>query len=398
MSAHRLAWTGFGATLVVSALAVTLDVLDRPVQPVLRNALPLLVPIGYALMGALIVARQPGNAIGWLYAAVGLSLSLTAGLAQSYAIYTLLVRPGALPGGNFALWLQSPALDSVFLVMMMLLLLLFPNGRPLTPRWRIAVWAAAIGTVLGLSQAFQPFHIDPPLESFQNPYIATGAAATLLGWAGNASELPLLAGVVCGIVSVVLRFRRSRGVERQQLRWFAAAVVAIVVVVLVTITIYLITGRSYDAAVFIASVAMLPAATGIAILRYRLYEIDVIIRRTLVYTVLVVVLAGLYLGGVTLAGGLLRGVTGGSGTIGVTVSTLAVAAAFQPLRTRIQRTIDHRFYRRRYDAARTLEAFSGRLREQVDIETVSGEVLDVVRETLQPAHATLWLRPGEAER
>jgi len=134
------------------------------------------------------------------------------------------------------------------------------------------------------------------------------------------------------------------------------------------------------------------------VLRYRLYEIDVLIRRTLVYAALVAVLAALYLGGVTFVGEVLRTVTGGSGAIGVTVSTLAVAAAFQPLRRRIQRAVDHRFYRERYDAARTLESFSGRMREQVEIDTVSGEVLDIVRQTLQPAHVTIWLKPPEAQR
>jgi hypothetical protein len=146
------------------------------------------------------------------------------------------------------------------------------------------------------------------------------------------------------------------------------------------------------------SFGLIPVAIVFAVLRYRLYEIDVIIRRTIVYAVLVAVLAAVYLGGVTVVGGLLRTVTGGSGAIGVTVSTLAVAAAFQPLRRRIQRAVDHRFYRGRYDAARTLESFSGRLREQVEIETVSGEVLDVVRQTLQPAHVSLWLRSPEGGR
>jgi hypothetical protein len=150
--------------------------------------------------------------------------------------------------------------------------------------------------------------------------------------------------------------------------------------------------------VSLLSFGLIPVAIVFAVLRYRLYEIDVIIRRTLVYAALVAVLVALYLGGVTLVGGLVRTVAGGSGAVGVTVSTLLVAAAFQPLRSRIQRAVDHRFYRGRYDAARTLESFSGRLRDEVAIETVSGEVLDVVRRTLQPAHVSLWLRQPEAER
>jgi hypothetical protein len=149
---------------------------------------------------------------------------------------------------------------------------------------------------------------------------------------------------------------------------------------------------------FVVSLGLIPIAIGIAVLRYRLYDIDVIIRRTLVYAALVGCLAVVYLGGVYAIQAAVRSVSGQSGTLAVTVSTLLVAAAFQPLRTRIQRAVDHRFYRRRYDAARTIEAFSGRLREQVEIETVSDDVLDVVRDTLQPAHVSLWVREPEAGR
>jgi len=148
----------------------------------------------------------------------------------------------------------------------------------------------------------------------------------------------------------------------------------------------------------VLSVGLIPVAIGVAVLRYHLYEIDVIIRRTLVYAALVSVLALLYLAGVFGIQAVVRSLSGQSGTLAVTVSTLIVAVAFQPLRSRIQRAVDHRFYRRRYDAARTLESFSGRLREQVEIEMVSGEVLDVVRQTLQPAHVSLWLRSPEAGR
>jgi len=371
---YRIAWAAFGLTVAAGAGALVLDVLDRSAQPLLRNSLALLVPAGYAFIGALIVARQPRNAIGWLFAAVGLTLATTAGLAQSYAIYTLVVNPGALPGARLALWLQSPALDSTFLLMMSLLLLLFPDGRPLTPRWRIAVWSAAVGALLGLSQAFEPFHIDAPLESFRNPFVATGHAATLLNWAGAASTPPTLVGLLGGLLSAVLRFRRSRGVERQQLRWFAAGVVAVL---------------GADGAVFIVAVVVLPATTCLAILRYRLYEIDVLVRRTIIYTCLFAGLVGVYVAGVAVLGTLFRLATGQSGTLAVTLSTLLVAATFQPLRSRIQRA---------YDAARTLDAFSGRMRQQVDLEAVSDEVLGVVRDTLHPAHATLWLRPPEVGR
>jgi hypothetical protein len=213
--------------------------------------------------------------------------------------------------------------------------------------------------------------------------------------------------MVASAASLVVRYRRARGLERQQVKWLAgaAAGVASAYAVVVPLGGY-VDPSSQDTPAWLSaaqtlsllSFCLIPVAIVFAVLRYRLYDIDVIIRRTLVYAVLVASLAALYLGGVTLIGGVLRDVTGGSGAIGVTVSTLAVAGAFQPLRARIQRMVDRRFYRGRYDAARTLEAFSGRLREQVEIETVSGEVLDVVRQTLQPAHVSLWLREPEVER
>jgi hypothetical protein len=213
--------------------------------------------------------------------------------------------------------------------------------------------------------------------------------------------------MVASAASLVVRYRRARGPERQQVKWLAAAAAGVAAVYAVVVPVgAVVDPSSQDTPAWLSaaqtasllSFALIPVAIVFAVLRYRLYEIDVIIRRTLVYTALVVVLAAIYLGGVALAGGALRSLTGGSGAIGVTLSTLLVAAGFQPLRARIQRAVDHRFYRARYDAARTLEAFSGRLRDQVEIDAVSGEVLEVVRQTLQPVHATIWLKPPEAER
>jgi hypothetical protein len=219
--------------------------------------------------------------------------------------------------------------------------------------------------------------------------------------------LVVVAMMVASAASLVVRYRRSRGPERQQVKWLAAAAAGVAAVYAVVVPVGAVVDPSSQHTPAWLSVAqsasllsfgLIPVAIVFAVLRYRLYEIDVIIRRTLVYAALVAVLAAVYLGGVTLVGGVLRTVAGGSGAIGVTVSTLLVAAAFQPLRARIQRAVDRRFYRGRYDAARTLESFSGRLREHVEIETVSGEVLDVVRQTLQPAHVSLWLRSPEADR
>ena len=395
MSAGRLMWLGVGLTVAFSLTALVLDVLDRSAQPFWSNAPSLIVPLLYTLMGALIAIRQPRNAIGWLFIVVGTSFALTAGMAQSYAIYALLINPGALPGGYPALWLASPAFDSLFFLWLFLLLLLFPTGRPPTPRWRFAVWLIAIGALLGLAQAFQPYNIDPPLDSFQNPYIVHDAAR-VLDWAGTLSTPPLLVGAVASVVSVVLRYRRSHGVERQQLKWFAAAVMLLVALVLVAIAVWVVTGSDISNALFPIGVVLFPAATAIAILRYRLYEIDVLIRKTLVYACLLAGLAATYLGGVTVLGALFRSLTGQSGTLSVTGSTLLVAAGFQPLRSRIQRAVDHRFYRARYDAAQTLDAFSGRLRRQIDLDAIADDLAEAARRTMQPRTVTVWLRrPGD---
>jgi hypothetical protein len=218
--------------------------------------------------------------------------------------------------------------------------------------------------------------------------------------------LVLAVTMVASAASLVVRFRRAGMVEREQVKWLAAAAGVSAWIYLVDLCISAVAGGSGPQPVwrlllddtFVLSLGLIPVAIGIAVLRYRLYEIDVIIRRTLVYAALVSVLALLYVAVVYGIQAAVRSVSGQSGTLAVTVATLIVAAAFQPLRARIQRAVDHRFYRGRYDAARTLESFSGRLREQVEIETVSGEVLDVVRQTLRPAHVSLWLRSPRVDR
>jgi hypothetical protein len=381
-------------TAAASLLTIALDVLDRSAQTLWPNALVVVIPLGYTLVGALIWVRQPQNAIGWLFAVTGTGLSLLGGAAQSYAVWALLVHPGA-PAGMLALWLGSPAFDSLFFLLVFLLLQLFPNGRPLAPRWRFAVWATVIGSLLGLGQALQHYNLDPPLQAYDNPYIVHGRAADLLDVAGALSSLLLLVGALASVASVALRYRRSRGIERLQLRWFVAAVLAVLALAIAALAVYVATGADLSNGIFPIAVLLLPAATGIAILRYRLYEIDVLIRRTLVYGCLVAGLAALYLAGIVLLDGVLRVATGQTSTLAVTGSTLLVAFAFQPLRNRVQALVDHRFYRSRYDADRTLAAFSGRLRDQLDLEALEREMLEVVGATVHPGHAELWLRDRE---
>lgn len=353
------------------------------------------VCVGYALLGALIASREPQNPIGWLFLAIGLFELISQGLALQYAIYALVIDPTGLPVASAALWLGSQAFDSVFVLAITLLLLWFPDGRPLTRRWGVAVWAAVVGAVFGSAHAFAAFQLDPPLGAFQNPFVATGTIGSIVGWLYNVSGALSVSAFFAGIASSIVRFHRSSGTQRVQLKWFAAAIATLLMVVVLLIVINLAWNRDFGNAMFIPAFTLIPAATGVAMLRYRLYEIDVIIRKTLVYATLAVILALFYLGAISLMSWAFRSLTGQSSALAVTVSTLAVAAAFQPLRSRIQRVVDHRFYRNKYDANRTLEAFNGRLREQIDLDVLHTEVLGVVTETLRPSHATLWLRPTE---
>jgi hypothetical protein len=360
--------------------------------------------VTYPAAGWLIAARRPENPIGWLLLAIGLCWG--AGATSSYADYTLKLHHD-LPGGALvavvgsAFWMPAIGMTGTFL------LLLFPDGHLPGRRWRYVAHAAAVTMVAGLFDLmFRPGLLtDDGYPGVRNPVGIDALGPVLaVGWV---AIIALVVTMVVSAASLVVRYRRSRGPERQQVKWLAGAAAGVALVYAVVVPLGALVDPSSQhppawlsaaQSVSLLSFGLIPVAIVFAVLRYRLYEIDVIIRRTLVYTALVAVLAALYLGGVTMIGGVLRTATGGSGAIGVTVSTLAVAAAFQPLRRRIQRAVDHRFYRGRYDAARTLESFSGRLREHVEIDAVSSEVLDVVRQTLQPAHVSLWLREPEAGR
>ena len=316
---------------MLNAGSLLLGVLDRSSQAAFPQLFELLVLLAYAVMGAVVARRQPRNPIGWLYLAIGFATSLNI-FAEQYAVRSLVADPGSLPYPKAALWLGSPALDSLFILVVTLVLLLFPNGRPLTRRWRFAVWIAVAGAALGLSEAFVDYPLEAPLAGYHNPLLVTGAAGSVIGGLYQVSGPLLIGSFFAGIACVALRFRRSRGIERQQLKWFAAAVMTVLAVIVVVFAAYQATGRDYSDAIFLIGTSIIPVATGLAMLRYRLYEIDVIIRRTVVYAALIAALAALYLGGVALLGWIFRSVTGQSGALAVTLSTLLVAAAFQPLR------------------------------------------------------------------
>jgi hypothetical protein len=389
-TARWLSGTGLGlivTMVVVSALIGEDEVAAGVVLGVWLTAL--------GTVGALVAARRPQNPIGWLLLSAAMLISLFL-FGDAYASYSIELDH-SLPLDRFTawltLWVAVPGFGAFIFVF-----LLFPDGRVLSPRWRWLVWLGIVGlcaVVLGL--AIRPGPIDS-VPSLDNPFgiqEAEGLARFLTEGPGG-----LLDGavVLASVLSLILRIRRSRGTQRQQMRWFVYSVVMFVVVFGAAQILWAIVeepesggpANTFGFAAIMLSLIFIPVSMGIGILRYRLYDIDVIVNKTLVYGALTAILALAYLGIVVA----LQSVIPGAGDSDLTIagSTLAVAALFRPLRGRIQGFIDRRFYRRRYDAQRTLESFSSRLRDDVDLDHLSADLLGVVRDTMQPAHASLWLR------
>ena len=356
------------------------------------------VQLSYSSMGALLGARLPGNLIGWLFLAFGLATSIAI-LAEAYSLRAL--DADALPAGTAALAFSGAIYGPVQFSVVLGLLLLFPDGRLPSPRWRpvaIVATVAAGAFILLASLSAGTLNAMDPAQSVENPYVVTGTFDAAAGFVRGASAIALLCVTAAALVSLILRFRYSSGTLRLQLKWFVGAATLVIASLPVQAVLWQQSGLWASAAtgvLFGSSISTLPLATGLAILRYRLYEIDVIIRRTVTYMVLVVTLGAGYLTGIWLLGSLLRSLTGASGAVAVTVTTLAVWAAFQPLRRRVQTVVDRRFARSRYDAAHTLDAFGVRLRDQVDLEALKADMLQVVHQTVQPGHATLWMRTDE---
>ncbi|HET7172387.1 MAG TPA: hypothetical protein VFI18_12175 [Gaiellales bacterium] len=390
-----IVWAIVGVVVAFDAGAIVLGILDRDAQSLAATVMFSPTTIGFAVFGALIVWRHRAHSIGWLFVTVAFFFSLCHNLAQNYAVYSLAVDPDSLPAGRAAFWIASTALDSIYLGAMLLLLLLFPDGRALTPRWRPVVAAAITATVCGLSRGFLDFTGEPPLHGIHNPLAASGGLETALNVVQTVS-LPLtVVAFLGGVAAMALRFRRSAGVERQQMKWVVAGVLIWVAVFAVSLPFQVAGFAAAGDLPFLLSIVLFPAVMGLAILRYRLYDVDLVIRKTLVYACLIAVLGAVYGGGIGLLGSLSLSVTGESGDVAVTVTTLVVALVFQPLRRRIQRAIDHRFSRRTVDAETAMRAFSGRLREEVDLDALCGELLGVVEQTFQPRHASVWLRSPE---
>jgi hypothetical protein len=366
------------------------------------NSIILLLFVGsFPTVGALISSRRPGNPIGWIYCAMGLAF-VVAMFSGNYGQYGLVVSPGALPGATTAAWTGN-WIWPVVLSPVGFLLLMFPSGRPPSRRWWPVSWLLGVALVgWFVSQAFMPGPmVNAGYESIPNPYgieILGGVLKPL----GAVCGILLLVSVLISVISLLVRFRRSRGDERRQLKWLAYAGVVVVLAASVSLTTEGLVRPDSDAAIvqalqltLVASLSTVPVATGIAILKHRLYDIDILINRTLVYGSLTATLLIVYFGGVTATQAIFQTFTtqGELPQLAIVASTLAIAALFNPLKRRIQSFIDRRFYRNKYDARKTLEAFSTKLRDETRLEALNGELVRVVRETVQPEHVSLWLRP-----
>jgi MFS family permease len=389
-----LAWAVWALAMLGLAAAAWLDHLVRQagspaaawlLQPAI---VPLLVAaVSAATVGALLGSRRPAHPVGWLL--LGLGLLVVADVVVSeYVAYGVVARPGALSGASYLAGVSN-GVQFLWLACAGFVLLLTPTGSLPSPRWRwCARLAAAAPLLLVLLSAVDPQPLLPEHPEVGNPLAVPVPAGLLLAVAAVAAVV-VLATLVAAAGSLVVRFRRARGVERQQLRWLALAAALAAGLLLVAVAAGAMGRDGVVLAAIGTCVALLPLATGAAILRYRLYDLDRIISRTLAYGLLTLLL-GLAYAGVVL--GLGRLLPQGS-SLAVAAATLAVAALFQPARRRIQQTVDRRFNRRRYDAARTIEQFSSRLHQQIDLGTLTAELLAVADRTVEPKMASIWLRP-----
>lgn len=406
-AAGRLVWSLWALALVLAGTELALFSLNGEASyrqlgddlSLIALALSVFVlsALGGATLGALIAVKRPANPVGWLLLAASLG-ALSGGVADEYAVRGLIAAPGSVPGADWAVH-ASNLTFIVWVGSVLLVFWFFPTGRLPSLRWRSSL-AATIGcfALMGLTMLLIPGTILGSEEGGRSPVenpIRIAGLEPLSGWGEPIFGAAAAVALALTLAVLSSRFRRSRGEERAQVKWllYAGAVSATALVALgigvgeiVLVAAYLLFGVA------------LPLAAAIAIFKYRLYDIDRIINRTLVYALLTALLAGIYVGGVIGLGAAFRGVTGQSSGLAVAISTLVVAALFRPARSRIQAVIDSRFYRTKYDAARALEEFSATLRDEVDLDALSRELLAVVEETIQPAHVSVWLRTLEVER
>jgi hypothetical protein len=390
-----LAWALWALPMLGLAGTAWLDHLlrqaGRPELATTVGALPpILSLVSATTVGAVVASRRPSHPVGWLLLALGVALGVN-GVVSEYAPYGLLARPGSLPAAGYAAQAYPPT-ALIALTCLGFVLLLTPTGSLPSPRWRWWARLAAVAPVLSLlAAALTPLPAASRYQVLDNPFDSRALSGAALV-AGQIALAVAVVALLVGAGSLVVRFRRAAGVERQQLRWVALAVALVVPVGVVVLVAVALVGPGTAILIGWAVglfLALPPLAIGAAILRYRLYDLDRIISRTLAYGLLTVLLGGAYAGVVLGLGQLL----GQGRSLVVAGATLALAAVFQPARRRVQGLVDRRFNRRRYDAAATIAAFSVRLRQQVDLDALRGELLAVVEQTMQPTRVSLWLRP-----
>jgi hypothetical protein len=385
-TAAWLAWAVCAISLAFTALSFLLIALNLSLRTPAYFFWPELttIAVGYSVIGAIIASRLPNHPIGWICCAIGFVAAVDH-FGGEYAVYALQAHPDALPGGRAMLWLQG-WFWMLFVGLIVFLLLLFPTGRLPSNRWRPFAWVSVAIVSVGVIYSSI---ISPDVRFVAPP---------------NPIQLLVLALGLVAATSVVVGRRGASGIERQQIKWllYAAPIWFFGSAFKIAVFYFSLTEGAWGLWVGYLLVAVGglggPIAIGVAILRYRLYEIDTLINRTLVYSSLTAVLIGLYFGSIVVLQRVFVALTGERSTLAVVASTLAIAALFNPLRRRVQGFVDRRFYRRKYDAAKTLETFSAKLRDETDLDTLSDDLVGVVRETMQPAHVSLWLRPDTAAK
>jgi hypothetical protein len=396
-TATWLAWSLCALSLALTALSLLLLAFNRsdPNTHIYEYwQVDTLVPVSFSIIGAIVASRLPANPLGWLFCAAA-CVAAVDHFSAEYALYALLAQPTSLPAGEALAWLASWAWI-LYCGCIALSLLLFPNGRPPSRRWRWLAWLSVFLTIAGaVWVAFSPGVIGN-LGSIRNPLGIEGLPSGFK----PVQTIMLALLFVAALSTLVVRLRRARGIERQQIKWPAFTVVVVAgssflsdTAISEAIGLRWLEWAGY--VIFIPALIGFPISIGIAIVRYRLYDIDILINRTLVYGALSATLALIYFGGVATTQAIFRALTGQQEQpqLAIVISTLLIAALFNPLRRRIQRFIDRRFYRRKYDARKTLEAFSAKLRDETDLDALSDDLVGVVKETMQPSRISLWQRP-----
>jgi hypothetical protein len=351
--------------------------------------------LAFSTVGVLVAFRRRENPVGWLLLGTGV-LYATELFAGNYSVYTLATDPGSLPGASVAAWLTAWVWISGG-SLVLFIFLFFPDGKLPSVRWRPVAWLVLVNAVLSVaSVAFAP----GPLEGFYegapvtNP-VGIQGSERLLDLGARVTIVLLIPISISLILAFIVRFRRAHGEERQQIKWVAYGVAVFAFAVIVVSVWPALDGSIVGSVLFLAGFTAIPSAMALAVLKYRLYDIDVVINRTLVYGTLSVTLALVYFGSIALLQTALIALTGQKSQLAVVASTLLIAALFNPIRHRLQSFIDRRFYRQKYDAVQTLEAFGASLREETDLVELTGELVAVVEKTIQPAHVSLWLLERE---